>query len=63
MEKILITLGIIIITGAIIYGASLLITVIGMWALTEAGILAAWTWKQAALVAIAVMVIICLTGN
>lgn len=63
MEKILITLGIIIITGAIIYGASLLITVIGMWALTKAGILAAWTWKQAALVAIAVMVIICLTGN
>lgn len=63
MKKILITIGIIVITVAIIYGASLLLTAIGMWALTKAGILAAWTWKQAALVAIPVAVIINLTGD
>lgn len=63
MKKILITIGVIIAVIAISYGVSVLLTALGMWALTKAGILAAWTWKQAALVAIVVMLVLSLTSK
>ena len=63
MKKILITIGVIIAVIAIIYGASILLTALGMWALTKAGILAAWTWKQAALIAIVVTLVLSFTGK
>lgn len=63
MKKILIIISAIIVTIAIIYGASILLTALGMWALTKAGILAAWTWKQAALIAIVVTLVLSFTGK
>lgn len=63
MKKILITIGVIVAIIAISYGVSVLFTALGMWALTKAGILAAWTWKQAALVAIVVMLVLSLTSK
>lgn len=63
MKKILIIIGTIIVIIAITYGISVLLTALGMWALTKAGILAAWTWKQAALVAIVVTLVLSFTGK
>lgn len=63
MKKILIIISTIIVIIAITYGISVLLTALGMWALTKAGILAAWTWKQAALVAIVVTLVLSFTGK
>lgn len=63
MKKILIIIGIIVIVIAIDYGASVLLTAIGMWTLTKLGVLTAWTWRQASLWAIIVTIILGLTGG
>lgn len=63
MKKIFIIIGVIIAVIAITYGVSILLTALGMWALTKAGILAAWTWKQAALIAIVVTLVLSFTSK
>ena len=56
MKKILITIGIIIVMIAISYGVCVLFTALGLWALVKLGELTFWTWKQAALIAIIMMI-------
>jgi hypothetical protein len=63
MKKILITIGIIVIATAIDYGASVLLTAIGMWTLTKLGVLTAWTWRQASLWAIILTIVLDITGG
>lgn len=63
MKKILIIIGIIVIATAIDYGASVLLTAIGMWTLTKLGVLTAWTWKQASLWAIILTIVLDITGG
>ena len=43
---------------AIRYGVSVLLCGFGLWALCKLGVIAAWTWKQAALWAIVIEVAI-----
>lgn len=43
---------------AISYGVSVLLCGFGLWALCKLGVIAAWTWKQAALWAIVIEVAI-----
>ena len=43
---------------AIGYGISVLLCGLGLWALCKLGVIAAWTWKQAALWAIIIEVAI-----
>lgn len=43
---------------AISYGVSVLFCGFGLWALCKLGVIAAWTWKQAALWAIVIEVAI-----
>lgn len=50
-------LGVILIL-AIGYGISVLLCGLGLWALCKLGVIAAWTWKQAALWAIVIEVAI-----
>lgn len=57
MKKILAVTAIVIIVIAISYGITVLLSALGLWALVHLGILSAWTWKQAALVAIIVCII------
>lgn len=62
MKKILAVTAIVIIVIAIAYGATVLLSALGLWALVKLGVLTAWTWKQAALVAIIISIIeICTT--
>lgn len=62
MKKILAVIAIVIIIIAIVYGATVLLSALGLWALVKLGVLTAWTWKQAALVAIIISIIeICTT--
>jgi hypothetical protein len=63
MKKILIIIGIIVIATAIDYGASVLLTAIGMWTLTKLGVLTAWTWRQASLWAIILTIVLDITGG
>ena len=58
MEKILAIIGIVILALALSYGMSVLLCGLGLWALCKLGLVAAWTWKQAALCAIVVEVIV-----
>ncbi len=57
MKKTLISTAIVIIVIAISYGIAVLLSALGLWALVHLGVLSAWTWKQAALVAIVLSVI------
>ena len=57
MKKILAVTALAIITIAISYGITVLLSALGLWALVHLGVLSAWTWKQAALVAIIVWII------
>ncbi len=57
MKKILAVTALVIITIAISYGITVLLSALGLWALVHLGVLSAWTWKQAALVAIIVCII------
>ena len=43
---------------ALSYGISILFCGLGLWALCKLGVIAAWTWKQAALWAIVIEVAI-----
>lgn len=58
MGKVIIGLFTILIILAISYGISVLLCGIGLWALCTLGVIAVWTWKQAALWAIVIEVII-----
>ena len=49
-------IGILTIVG-IYYGVSILLVGIAMWALCKLGIIAVWTWKQAALWAIVLTIV------
>lgn len=57
MKKIFAVTAVIIIVIAISYGATVLFSALGLWTLVKLGVLTAWTWKQAALVAIVVCII------
>lgn len=57
MKKILEVTAVIIIAIAILYGIMVLLSALGLWVLVHLGILSAWTWKQAALVAIILCII------
>lgn len=48
----------VLIVLAISYGASVLLCGLGLWALCKLGVIATWTWKQAALWAIVIEVAI-----
>lgn len=62
MKKILLCTVVVIIVIAISYGATVLLSALGLWALVKLGVLTAWTWKQAALVAVVICIIeICTT--
>ena len=57
MKKALTFTAIVIIVIAISYGVTVLLSALGLWALVHLGVLSAWTWKQAALVAIIICII------
>lgn len=64
MKKILLCTVVVIIVIAISYGVTVLLSALGLWALVHLGVLTAWTWKQAALVAIIICIIeICTAKN
>lgn len=48
----------VLIVLAISYGASVLLCGLGLWALCKLGVIATWTWEQAALWAIVIEVAI-----
>lgn len=50
----LVFLLILLVALAIGYGISVLLVGAGMWALCKLGVIAAWTWKQAALWALVI---------
>lgn len=50
----LVFLLLILVIFAISYGMSVLLVGAGMWALCKLGVIAAWTWKQAALWALVI---------
>lgn len=57
MKKVLLCTAVVIIVIAISYGITVLLSALGLWALVHLGVLSAWTWKQAALLAIIVSII------
>lgn len=64
MKKVLLCTVVVIIVIAISYGITVLLSALGLWALVHLGVLSAWTWKQAALVAIIISIIeICTCRN
>ena len=64
MKKVLLCAVVVIIVIAISYGITVLLSALGLWALVHLGVLSAWTWKQAALVAIIISIIeICTCRN
>lgn len=58
MKKVIAIILIIIIVGAIGYGVSVLLCGLGLWALCKLGVIAEWTWKQAALWAIIIEIVL-----
>ena len=58
MEKVISVILIVLIILVISYGMSVLLCGLGLWALCKLGVIVTWTWKQAALWAIVVEVII-----
>ena len=54
----LIVLLLILVILAISYGMSVLLVGAGMWALCKLGVIAAWTWKQAALWALVIEIVL-----
>ena len=58
MGKVIAVIGIILLALAFSYGMCVLLCGLGMWALCELGVIAAWTWKQAALWAIVLEVVV-----
>ena len=54
----LIFLLLILVILAISYGMSVLLVGAGMWALCKLGVIAAWTWKQAALWALVIEIVL-----
>lgn len=58
MKKVIAVILIVLIVLAICYGVSVLLCGLGLWALCKLGVIATWTWKQAALWAIVIEVAI-----
>lgn len=58
MKKVIAVILIVLIVLAISYGMSVLLCGLGLWALCKLGVIATWTWKQAALWAIVIEVAI-----
>ena len=58
MKKVIAVILIVLICLAIGYGVSILLCGLGLWALCKLGVIATWTWKQAALWAIVIEVVI-----
>lgn len=58
MKKAIVSCIIIILVLLISYGISILLCGAGLWALCKLGIIASWTWKQAALWAIVIEIAI-----
>lgn len=56
MKKVIAVILIFVIVLAIGYGVSVLLCGLGLWALCKLGVIATWTWKQAALWAIVIEV-------
>lgn len=48
---------------AIQYGATLLCTALGLWALVQLGEIESWTWKQAALISILLCIVSSFTST
>ncbi len=58
MRKAITIITITLIILAIVYGVSVLLCGLGLWALCTLGVITAWTWKQALLWAIVIEVAI-----
>ena len=58
VAKVVAVIAIVLIVLALSYGMSVLLCGLGLWALCKLGVIAAWTWKQAALWAIVIEVAI-----
>lgn len=58
MKKVIAVILIVGIVLAISYGMSVLLCGLGLWALCKLGVLATWTWKQAALWAIVIEIVL-----
>lgn len=56
MKKVIAFILIVLIVLTIGYGVSVLLCGLGLWALCKLGVIATWTWKQAALWAIVIEV-------
>lgn len=57
MKKGLLAFIVVVAIMAICYGFSVLLVGFGLWALCKLGVIAAWTWKQAALWAIVLTIV------
>lgn len=57
MKKVLLSFIAVVAIMAICYGFSILLVGLGLWALCKLGVIAAWTWKQAALWAIVLSIV------
>lgn len=57
MKKGLLSFIVVVVIMAICYGFSTLLVGLGLWALCKLGVIAAWTWKQAALWAIVLTIV------
>ena len=57
MKKVVFIIGITILVLAIGFGIDILLAGAVMWALCKLGIIAAWTWKQAALWAVILTIV------
>jgi hypothetical protein len=57
MKKGLLAFIVVVVIMAICYGFSILLVGFGLWALCKLGVIAAWTWKQAALWAIVLSIV------
>lgn len=57
MKKGLLAFIVVVVIMAICYGFSVLLVGFGLWALCKLGVIATWTWKQAALWAIVLTII------
>ena len=58
MKKVIAVILIVLIVIAISYGMSVLLCGLGLWALCKLGVLTTWTWKQAALWAIVIEIVL-----
>ena len=63
MKKVIAVILIFIVILAIGYGVSVLLCGLGLWALCKLGVIAAWTWKEAALWAIVIEVALTLLSS